>query len=381
MSSMKVNKGIIFRVKPNAAQRDKLAKHFGHNRFLWNYFLAKRREDYQRDKTSSNYYKDAAELTKLKQRSEYDWLYEASTASEQRTLKNLDDAYKRFFKGKARFPRFKSKRHDQAFTLAGEISIRGNRICFPKFTEGLRFGREVPTFTKINNVTVKRTADGLYYVILSVEAEAETNPDTGASVGIDLGLIDFAVLSNGKRIKHPKFLKEELQALKRAQRHLSRKKKGSKRRDEQRKKVVAIQRKIANSRRDFHHKASAFVVGNFDTIGVEDLAVKNLIRNRSLSRSIADAGWSQFLEFLTYKARWYGRELLEVGRFFPSSKTCGECGFIADSLPLDVRSWDCPACGSKLDRDVNAANNILREALRSGRQSPITDAEEVSACA
>ena len=132
---------------------------------LWNLFLAKRREDYQRDKTGSNYYKDAAALTKLKHRPEYDWLYEASTASEQRTLKNLDDAYKRFFKGKARFPRFKSKRHDQSFTLAGDISIRGNRICFPKFSEGLRFARTVPDHTKINNVTVKITSDGVYYVL------------------------------------------------------------------------------------------------------------------------------------------------------------------------------------------------------------------------
>ena len=176
---MKVNKGIIFRVKPNAEQRRKLSQHFGHNRFVWNHFLNKRREDYQRDKTGSDYYKDAAELTKLKQRPEYEWLYEASIASEQRTLKNLDDAYKRFFKGNARFPRFKSKRYEQAFTLAGDITIKGNRICFPKFSEGLRFAREIPDHTKINNITVRITADGLYYVILSVEAEVANQVSHG----------------------------------------------------------------------------------------------------------------------------------------------------------------------------------------------------------
>ena len=143
--------------------------------------------------------------------------------------------------------------------------------------------------------------------------------------------------------------------------------------------MVAIQRKTANSRRDFHHKVSAIVVSGFDTIAVENLAVKNMMKNPKLAKHIADAGWGQFLTMLAYKARWYGRELLEVGRFYPSSKSCGECGFIADSLPLDVRNWECPGCEATLDRDLNAANNILREALRSGRQSPITGVEKVSA--
>ncbi len=372
---MLVHKGIVIRVKPNAKQRAKLEQHFGHNRWVWNHFLAKRQEDYKRDKTSSDFYKDSAAFTKIKQQAEFDWLYEASRASTQRTLKTLDNACRQFFRGKAKVPRFKSKRHDQAFTVCGDISIRGNRICLPKFSEGLRFARDIPTFTKINNATVRKTADGHYYISLSVEVNVEAKPAAGQQVGIDLGLIEFAVLSNGKRIKAPKHFRRQQAALKRAQQHLSRKKKGSNRREEQRKKVAVIQRKIANSRRDFHHKASAFVVNNFDTIAVENLAVKNMIRNPSLSKSIADAGWGQFLDMLSYKARWYGRELLQVGRFYPSSKSCGGCGFIVDSLPLDVRHWDCPACESKLDRDVNAANNILREALRSGRQSPITGVE------
>jgi putative transposase len=380
---MNQNKGIVIRVKPTASQRAKLTQHFGCNRFLWNYFLNKRRTEYQENKQGSSYYRDAAELTKLKQQPEYAWMYETSVNSQQRTLKNLDDAYKRFFKGKARFPRFKSKRHDQAFTLAGGISVKGKRVCIPKFPEGLKFNRALPAYTKVNSVTVRKTASGLYYVILSVEADVQPMPANDNQVGIDLGLTDFAVFSNGKRIKAPKLFRKQQAALRRAQQHLSRKKKGSKRRDKQRIKVARIQEQIANARKDFLHKASAFAVKNFGAIAIEDLAVKNMVKNRSLSKSISDAGWGQFTTMLEYKAAWYGRELVKVGRFYPSSKSCGECGFIHQGLRLDERKWACPGCGAEHDRDHNASQNILREGLKqlSERQSPSTVLERASACA
>ena len=374
---MIVKKGIMIRVKPNAAQRELLAKHFGANRWLWNYFLNKRKTEYAENKLSSTYIRDCAELTKLKQSDEYKWLYEVSVGSQQRTLKHLDDAYKRFFKGKAKFPKFKSKRHEQVFTLANRIKIKGNRICFQKFRDGLKFNRTLPAFTKINSITVRKTASGKYYAILSVEAEVFEKPKTGKSVGIDLGLADFAVFSNGKRIKAPKHFCQQQAALKRAQQHLSRKQKGSKRREKQRIKVARIHEQIANARRDFLHKASAFAVENFDVICVEDLAVKNLMQNRKLSKAIGDASWSAFLTMLAYKAEWYEKALVKVGRFYPSSKACHTCGWINQGLRLDQREWMCPHCGAVHDRDLNAAKNILVEGLKqlSARQSPSTIAE------
>jgi putative transposase len=379
---MNVNKGILIRIKPNATQRDSLERHFGQNRFLWNYFLDKRKREYQESKQGSNYYRDAAELTNLKQQPEYNWLYESSIASQQRTLKTLDDAYKRFFKGHARFPRFKSKRGKQSFTLSGGIKLRDKRIFFPKFAEGIKFSRMIPHHTKINSITVTKTASGLYYVALSVEATVRPLRKTRKSIGLDLGLKDFAVLSNGKRIKNPRHLRLHEKALRRAQQHLSRKEKGTNRREGQRIKVARLHERIANARKDFLHQASAHVVKRFDTIAVEDLAVKNLLRNHSLAKHIADAGWGTFLRMLGYKSEWYGKTLVTVNRFYPSSKTCGDCGFINQSLKLDDRKWTCTNCDTQHDRDWNAARNILREAKRiSARQSPKTDAEKLSACA
>lgn len=379
---MPVKKGMLIRITPNASQRELLEKHFGQNRFIWNYFLERRRKKYQLSKKDSTYYSDAAELTILKRASEFDWLYESSSASQQRTLKHLDDSYKRFFKGHSRFPRFKSKHGAQAFTLSGGINFKTSRICFPKFQDGIKFNRAIPEHSKINSITVTKTASGRYYVSLSLEAEVKLLRKTGKSVGVDLGLKDFAVLSNGKRIKNPRHLRLHEKALRRAQQHLSRKQKGSNRRERQRIKVARIHEKTANSRKDFLHQASAYVVKRFDTIAVEDLTVKNMIRNRKLAKHISDAGWGTFLWMLGYKSEWYGKTLVTVDRFYPSSKTCGDCGFINQSLMLEDRKWTCTNCDSKHDRDLNASRNILREAKRiSGRKSSITDVEKLSACA
>lgn len=372
---MNVNKGIVIRIKPNATQREKLAQHFGCNRFLWNHFLAKRQREYQADGMSSNYYKDAAELTALKRQDGNEWMYLTSVNSQQRTLKNLDDVYRRFFKGKARYPRFKAKRHEQSFTISGGISLEGKRVKLHKFSEGIRFNRELPEFEKINSVTIKKTSSGKYYAILSVEAEVSELPANDNACGIDLGLTDFAVFSNGKRIKPPKHFRKQQAALKRAQQHLARKKKGSKRKEKQRIKVAQIHEKIANSRKDFLHKTSAFAVKNFGFIGVEDLNVKGMVRNRSLAKSISDASWGEFLRMLEYKCQWYGRELVKVGRFYPSSKACNECGFIVRSLPLAIREWKCPECDATHDRDLNAAINVLRESIKWHRQCASTGLE------
>lgn len=359
---MNNNKGVKIRIKPNAKQRAKLKRHFDANRWVWNWFLGERIKGYQDMKIGSTYNKDAKKLTGL--RAERPWLAEVSCASQQRTLKHLDDAYKRFFKRKASFPRFKSKRDDQAFTLAGTIRVSEQKIYFPKFSEGLNFKRDLPEFTKINNITIKKTASGKYYAVLSVVSSVIEAPKTGVSVGLDLGLKDFAVLSNGKRIKPLKAFVTKQKELKRAQQHLGRKVKGSARYNKQRIKAAAIHEKITNSRNNHLHQASSFVVTNFDTIAVEDLAIKNLVKNHNLAKAISDAGWARFLEMLEYKAMWKGKVLVKVGRFYPSSKTCNSCGAINQGLQLSQRTWKCVQCEAMVDRDLNAALNILQEGIR-----------------
>lgn len=363
---MTVNKGIKMRIKPNAGQRRRLEAHFGANRWLWNYFLEKRTREYKESKRGSTYNKDAAELTRLKHDGVHDWLNETSVPCLQRTLKHLDGAYRAFVKGNARFPRFKSKkRGDASFTLSSaRVAIRNKRVYLFKFTDGLKFDRKLPLFIKINNITISRVPSGKYYAVLSVEAEIAPLPSTGAEVGIDLGLKDFAVCSDGTVLARKRFTERYADELRRAQQHLARKKKGSLRRNKQKLKVANIHEKIANSRLNFLHQASARAVKNYDVLYLEDLAVKNMVRNRNLAKSISDAGWSEFIRQLEYKCSWYGKELRKIGRFYPSSKTCGECGFIHQDLRLSEREWKCPKCGEVLDRDLNAATNILAEGRR-----------------
>lgn len=371
--------GIVIRIKPNASQRELLEKHFGHNRWLWNYFLEKRKREYQENKKGSTYIKDAKALTVLRNSVNYGWLAESSVSAQQRTLKNLDDAYKRFYNRHSKFPTFKSKKWNPSYSVADKVRVKDNKIYFPKFTEGIKFNRILPFFDKLNNITIRKTSSGRYYAILSVEADKQSLPSANTNIGLDLGLIDFAVLSNGKRIKAPKFYRKQQVALKRAQQHLSRKKKGSSRWNKQRIKVAKIHEKITNSRKNFLHKYSASIIKDYGVIAVEDLAVKNLVKNHKLAKSISDAGWSEFLRQLEYKAKWYGREFVRIGRFYPSSKACSECGYIQQGMRLEHRKWTCSGCGVIHDRDLNAARNILREGLRelSERLSPSTIMEAV----
>lgn len=369
---MRVNKGIVIRINPSAQQVSLLDKHLNVNRWVWNYFLGKRIKEYQEMQASSTYNKDAKQLTAL--RAEHDWLREISCASQQRTLKNLDDAYKRFFKKKAGFPNFKAKKNEQSFSLSGGVVISSKRVKLPKFCEGVKFNRELPAYDKINTLTIKKTASGKYYAILSVEANIEPKEKTDKEIGIDLGIKDFAVMSNGKKIKAHKASTK----LKRLQQHLSRKKKGSNRFNKQRLKLAAAYEKIANSRNDFLNKASASVVNNFDLIAIEDLAIKNMVKNHKLARVISEASWGTFIRQLEYKSAWYGKELVKVDRWYPSTKACNCCGWINQSLTLKDRQWVCSGCGAKHNRDINAAVNILREGKRiiSERLSPSNERGE-----
>ena len=353
------------RIKPNSAQRKLLESHFGANRWLWNYFLEKRKREYQEHRKNSTYLRDAAELTKLKHDGEHEWLNDTSSVSLQRTLRHLDTAYNQFLKRLLRFPKFKSKKKNhKSFTLAGSIKIRGKRLVIPKFSEGLKFNRPLPTFAKINNVTISCSKSGKYYASLSVEAEVCDLPKTGSDVGIDLGLKCFAVRSDGSSLESTRPMKFYEQEMRKAQQHLSRKKVDSNRRQKQRAKVAKIHEKIANSRNDFLHKASIATIREYDTIYLESLVIRNLQKNTKLRRFIDDAGWYEFASKLDYKAKWYGKEVRKIGRFYPSSKTCAYCGFINQRLRLNEREWKCPQCERILDRDLNAAVNILAEGRR-----------------
>ncbi len=353
------------RLKPNKRQQKVLESHFGANRWLWNHFLAKRKGEYQNGQKGSTYFQDCLELTKLKHDGEHDWLNETSVASLQRTLKHLDSAFRSFFKRNAGFPKFKSKKKgNKTFTFSGDTLIKCKRLVIPKFKEGIRFNRTIPEFSKLNNVTICCTPSGKYYASLSVECEVKMYPKTKIEAGMDLGLKTFAIFSDGNKIASPKFTARYSNELKLAQQHLSRKKIGSNRRDKQRIKVAMVHEKIANSRANFLHQASSTAVKQYDVLYLEDLAVKNLARNKSLAKSISDSSWAQFIFNLSYKALWYGKEARKIGRFYPSSKTCAHCGFINQDLKLSDREWECPRCAKVLDRDLNAAINILAEGRR-----------------
>ena len=373
---MNQNFAIKIRIKPNKKQKELIAKHFGCKRFLWNHFLAERIQQYKENQLNSTYVKDCKKLTELKRQAGKEWLYEVDACSQQRAIKKLDDAYKSFFKGNTDFPNFKSKKHQQSYQTVGNISIKAKRVCFPKFSEGIKFNRKLPVFDKINNITIKQTATGLYYAILSVEGDITPLPVTNQSVGVDLGIIDFAVTSDGEKIKNPKHLNKHSKKLAQAQKHLARKNKGSNRRNKQRIKVAKIHAKIANVRADFHHKLSRKLINQYDFIGLESLKVKNMVKNHKLAKSISDCGWTDFVRMIDYKAAWYGRTVTQIGQYFPSTKMCHGCGFVHQSISLNMREFDCQSCGVKLDRDVNASKNILFEAKRlSLRSSGITNTE------
>ena len=353
-----VSKGIQLRFILSESQRRLLERHFGANRWLYNHFLYNRQIRYQLFGEGSDHVKDCKALTSLKR--EVVWLNEVSNASLQRSLKHLDAAYRNFFKQQGKFPRFKSKHGHQSYTLSSPtVRIEGKRLIIPKFKEGLKFHRDLPAFHKINNVTITRTPDGRYYASLSVEAMVRELPKTGASIGLDLGLKDFAVLSDGTRIANPKFLDRELRRLKQAQQHLARKMPGGQRRHRQKVKVARLHRRIANCRLNFLHQTAKALVNRFDRLHLEDLDTKALLGRRQLSRGIGDAGWGRFGQLLAYKCAWYGKSLVKIGRFAPSSKACGGCGAVNNSLTLAERTWQCPSCGRELDRDLNAAHNIL----------------------
>ena len=358
------NKTYKFRIYPSVEQEILLAKHFGCTRYIYNHFLNERKEQYQSDKKSDNYYKQAAMLTKLKKEEETKWLKDVNSQTLQFALRSLDTAFLNFFRGNAQFPKFKSRKHKNTFTIPQFGTIEDGKINIPKFKDGIKVKLHREVKGKIGKMNIIKTPTGKYYVSVFTEQEIEDLPKTNKQVGIDLGLKDFVITSNNKKFKNNRYTKKYAKQLKKAQQHLSRKQKGSNGFEKQKLKVAKIHEKIASCRLDTLHKVSHQLVNQYDLISIEDLNVKGMIKNHKLSKHIADASLGNFVTLLQYKCDWYGKELVKVNRFYPSSKTCGDCGWINQNLKLSDREWTCNSCGVIHDRDVNASRNILKEGLK-----------------
>lgn len=358
------NKTYKFRIYPTSEQEVILAKHFGSTRYVYNHFLNERKEQYQRDKKSDNYYVQAKSLTEIKKKEETEWLKEVNSQTLQFALRSLDTSFLNFFRGNAKFPKFKSRKHKNTFTIPQLGSVSNGLLYIPKFKDGIKIKLHRGIVGKIGKMSISKTPTGKYYVSVFTEQVIEELSKTGKQVGIDLGIKDFVITSENKKFKNNRYTKKYTRELKKAQQHLSRKKKGSNGFEKQKLKVAKIHEKIASCRLDTLHKVSHKLVNEFDVIVCEDLNVKGMIKNRKLSKHIADASWGKFVTLLQYKCDWYGKELIKVNRFYPSSKTCNVCGWVNQDLNLSVREWTCNSCSVIHDRDLNASKNILKEGLK-----------------
>jgi putative transposase len=331
---------------------------------VYNYFLNQRKTEYLNSKKSLTYNKQSASLTQLKKQDDTNWLTEINAQSLQYSLKCLDQAFQRFFKKTAAFPKFKSRRNKNSFTIPQNYSVTGGLLFLPKLKDGIAIIQERKIEGIIKKCSISKTPTGKYFVCILAEQNYIPVTKTNKSVGIDLGLKDFLVLSDGSKIKNQKFLKNYEKLLKTFQQSLARKIKGSNNYNKNKLKLAKIYEKITNSRTDFIHKTTKKLIEDFDVIYIEDLNIKGMMKNHKLSKAIGEVSWGQFLDTLQYKAVWNDKQVINIGRFFPSSKTCSSCGWIKQDLKLKDRSWVCPQCGTTHDRDVNAAKNILTEGSR-----------------
>jgi putative transposase len=359
-------KAFKYRFYPTPEQESLLRRTLGCTRLVYNRALAARTEAWYERQERVGYAQTSSLLTDWKKQEELDFLNEVSCVPLQQGLRHLQTAFTNFFAGRAQYPNFKKKRNGGSaeFTKSA-FKWRDGQLFLAKSLEPLniRWSRAIPQGAEPSTVTVKLSPSGRWTVSLLVDIEVEPLPESPNAVGIDLGITSLIALSTGEKVANPKGFKAKRAKLRKAQKALSRKQKGSNNRYKARLKVAKVHGEISDARQDFLHKLTTRLVRENQTIAVEDLAVKNLVKNRKLALSISDASWGELVRQLEYKCEWYGRTLVKIDRWFPSSKRCGNCGHIVDKLPLNIREWDCPQCGAHHDRDINAAHNILAAGL------------------
>ena len=360
-----------FRIYPSSSQINQIQQNFGCVRFVFNHYLEKRKTIWEESKQTFNYYDCAKDLTTLKK--EYEWLKIADSTSLQSSLKDLDIAFQNFFKGFNQgvgYPKFKSrKNHRKSYkskTVGTNISIYNKYLKLPKL--GLvkcKISKQV--CGRILSATISQNSSGKYFVSLCcTDVDLDQLPKTGKSVGIDLGIKDLAITSDGEKYPNHKYLKQSEKKLARLQRQLSRKPSDSKNHEKARIKVARAYEHVANQRRDMMQKLTTDLIRKYDVICIEDLNASGMVKNHKLAKAVSDASFSEFRRELEYKAQWYGKKVIVIDRFFPSSQTCSNCGAKWNVLKdLSQRSWICPSCLFHHDRDINASMNILKEGLKS----------------
>jgi putative transposase len=363
---MDVKRAYRFRFYPTPEQEVILARTFGCARFAYNHMLRQRTDAWYERQERMGYHQTSAALTALKKTEEHAWLNAVSSVPVQQALRHLQTAFANFFAQRAKYPTFRRKDGPQsAEYTTSAFKWDGAALKLAKMDAPLaiRWSRTIPKGAKVTTVTVSKDTASRYHVSMLCDDAVAAKPDAQSKVGIDLGLTHFAILSTGEKIAAPNVFRKNEAKLAKLQRRLAKKQKGSANRRKAKLKVARMHAKTADSRRDFLHKLSTRLINENQVIAIESLSVKNMQKNRRLAKSIGDAGWSEFTRQLEYKAQWYGRTLIGIDKWYPSSKRCSDCGHTVAKMPLNSRAWTCPECGSIHDRDINAARNVLAAGL------------------